>query len=105
MTWPARSRATWATCGAAMRHGPHQDAQKSTSTGTLLSRTISSNSAVATASGSAIGGSGALHEPHFPVSAMCFAGIRFGLPQDGQFRIMAVPRLLSTIIRLDGRRG
>ena len=26
-----------------MRHGPHQEAQKSTSTGTLLSRMISSN--------------------------------------------------------------
>jgi hypothetical protein len=27
-----------------------------------------------------------LHAPHRPTSARCFAGIRFGLPQDGQFR-------------------
>jgi hypothetical protein len=40
--------------------------------------------------GSAIAGSGVLQAPHLPVSARCFAGIRFGFPQDGQFRMMAI---------------
>jgi hypothetical protein len=31
-----------------------------------------------------------LQAPHLPVSARCFAGIRFGFPQDGQFRMMAI---------------
>jgi len=39
--------------------------------------------------GSAIADSVALHAPHFPVSARCFAGIRFDLPQDEQIRMMA----------------
>jgi hypothetical protein len=73
-----------------MRQGPHQAAQKSTSTGTLLSRVISSNSAVLTARGSAIAGNADLHAPHRPVSARCFAGTRFGLPQEAQFRTMAI---------------
>src|SRR6185437_1614887 len=79
-------RAVSATCGAAMRHGPHHAAQKSTSTGTLLSRKISSNSAVSTCTGSAMGGSAALHAPHRPASARCFAGIRFAFPQEPQLR-------------------
>jgi hypothetical protein len=86
---PARSRATCATCGAAVRQGPHQAAQKSTSTGTLLSRTTSSNSPGFTSMGSAIAGSVALHAPHLPVSARCFAGIRFDFPHDGQLRMIA----------------
>lgn len=76
-----------------MRQGPHQEAQKSTSTGTLLSCTISSNSAGPTAMGSAIGGKADLQAPHLPVSAICFAGIRFGFPQDGQFRTMDIATL------------
>jgi hypothetical protein len=40
--------------------------------------------------GSAIAGSVVLQAPHLPVSARCFAGIRFGFPQDGQFRMMAI---------------
>lgn len=92
MARPARSRAACATCGAAIRHGPHHDAQKSTRTGTLLSRTISSNSAGWTSIGSAIAGNGVLQAPHLPVSARCLAGIRFGFPQDGQFRMMAMAK-------------
>jgi hypothetical protein len=60
----------------------------------LLSRIISSNSSVLTSMGSAIAGSGVLQAPHFPVSARCFAGIRFGFPQDGQFRIVAMANSL-----------
>jgi hypothetical protein len=40
--------------------------------------------------GSDIGGKETLHAPHRPVSATCFAGIRFGFPQDGQFRMMDI---------------
>jgi hypothetical protein len=36
--------------------------------------------------GSANGGNAVLHAPHLPTSARCLAGIRFGFPQDGQFR-------------------
>jgi hypothetical protein len=43
-----------------------------------------------TARGSAMGGSGDLQAPQRPVSERCFAGIRFGFPQDGQFRMMAM---------------
>ena len=39
--------------------------------------------------GSAIAGSVALHAPHLPMSARCFAGIRLDRPQDGQFRMIA----------------
>src|SRR5580698_3334106 len=73
-----------------MRQGPHQAAQKSTSTGTLLAWTISSNSAGPTAMGSAMGGNGDLQAPHLPVSAMCLAGIRFGFPQDGQLLTIGI---------------
>src|SRR5579863_10500730 len=73
-----------------MRHGPRHAAQKSTSTGTLLSRTISSNSSGPTGMGSATAGSCALHAPQRPMSARCLAGIRFGLPQDAQFRTTAM---------------
>src|SRR5580658_8812757 len=94
---PARSRATCATWGAAIRHGPHHDAQKSTRIGTLLSRTISSNSSGPTSMGSAIAGSGVLQAPHLPLSARCFAGIRFGFPQDEQFRRMAMAKSLIEV--------
>jgi hypothetical protein len=40
--------------------------------------------------GSAMGGNGDLQAPHLPVSAMCLAGIRFGFPQEGQFRTMGI---------------
>ena len=75
-----------------MRQGPHHAAQKSTSTGTLLSRITSSNSSGPTSVGSATGASGDLQAPHFPVSARCLAGTRLGFPQDAQFRMMAMSR-------------
>jgi hypothetical protein len=40
---PAFSAAISSSTGATMRHGPHQVAQKSTSTGVLLLRTSSEN--------------------------------------------------------------
>jgi hypothetical protein len=40
--------------------------------------------------GSAIAGRVALQAPHLPISERCLAGIRFGFPQDEQFRIMAM---------------
>src|ERR1700757_747067 len=50
-------------------------------------RIISWNSSSLTSMGSPIAGNSALHAPHFPTSARCLAGIRLGLPQEGQFRI------------------
>src|SRR3954463_11866827 len=84
---PARSRAVWATRGAATRHGPHQEAQKSVRTGTLLSRMISLNCSSLTSIGSPVAGNSALQAPHLPTSERCLAGMRFDLPQDVQFRI------------------
>lgn len=75
---------------AAMRQGPHHEAQKSTSTGTWLSRTISSNSPGVTSMGSEMGGSADLQAPHFPVSEICFAGIRFWVLQEGHLRTMGI---------------
>src|SRR5438874_4850630 len=46
---PANSSATASTCGAIIRQGPHQTAQKSTSTGTSDFSTSSSKSAAVTA--------------------------------------------------------
>ncbi len=40
-----------------------------------------------------------LQAPHLPVSARCFAGIRFGFPQDGQFRVMAMERSYIEFLR------
>ena len=83
----ARSPAICATCGAAIRHDPHHDAQKSVNTGTLLSRMISLNSSSLTSRGSPMAGNSRLHAPHLPTSERCFAGMRLDLPQEGQFRI------------------
>jgi hypothetical protein len=44
--------------------------------------------------GSAIAGKGILQAPHLPLSARCLAGIRFGFPQVGQFRMMAMAKSL-----------
>jgi hypothetical protein len=41
-----------------------------------------------------MGGSAVLQAPHLPVAARCLAGIRFGLPQDGQFRVIAMVKSL-----------
>ena len=62
-------------------HGPHQEAQKSTSTGTFAVAMMSSNELASAAIGSLTGGSGALHEPQRPLSAKCCAGIRFWVRQ------------------------
>ena len=70
-----------------MWHGPHQEAQKSVKTGTLLSRMISLNCSSLTSRGSPIAGNSALQAPHFPKSERCLAGMRLDLPQEGQFRI------------------
>ena len=58
-------------------HGPHQAAQKSTSTGTFALAMISSNERASAAIGSLTGGSVALQAPQRPVSAKCCAGILF----------------------------
>src|SRR5271168_1351442 len=74
---PAMSAAVRATSGAAATHGLHHPAQKSTSTGTGLLCTTSSNNCSSAARGSAMGGSGDLQEPQRPVLARNLAGIRF----------------------------
>lgn len=66
---PAMSAAVRATFGAAILHGPHHSAQKSTSTGTRAVCTTSSKSAASAAIGSFTGASGCLHAPQRPVSA------------------------------------
>ena len=59
---------------------------------------ISSNSSGETGRGSEAAGKGDLQAPHFPLSERCLAGIRLGLPQDGQLRIMAIVDSLMCII-------
>src|ERR1700691_434629 len=83
---PAISAAVRATSGADILQGPHHAAQKSTSTGTRAFCVISSNCSGLTSSGSFTEGKGDLHAPHRPVSARCFAGIRFFWPQLLQVR-------------------
>src|ERR1700676_94272 len=78
---PAISAAVRATSGAAMRQGPHQSAQKSTSTGTDTFWMTSSNKISSTAKGSESDGNGDLHFPQRPVLARYFAGIRLFWPQ------------------------
>src|SRR6266704_1087427 len=84
----AISVATFFTSGAAIRHGPHHAAQKSTSTGTRAAWTMLSKVSGSASIGSAIGGSSALHAPHRPVSARCSGGTRLLFPQAGHFRII-----------------
>ena len=96
---PARSRAICATCGAAIRHGPHHDAQKSVNTGTLLSRMVSLNSSSLTSRGSPRAGNSAWYAPHFPTSERCFAGMRLDLPQEAQFRISGMNRFWARPLR------
>src|SRR5438876_1151572 len=84
----AISEATFFTSGAAIRHGPHHSAQKSTSTGTRAARTMLSKVSGSVSIGSAIGGSSALHAPQRPASARCSGGTRLLFPQAGHFRII-----------------
>jgi hypothetical protein len=70
-----------------MRQGPHQSAQKSTSTGTGTFWMISSNKVSSTARGSDSGGNGDLQRPQRPVRGKYFAGTRLFWPQWLQARI------------------
>ena len=88
-----------------MRQGPHQSAQKSTSTGTGTLLITSSNKDSSTAKGSEIGGNGDLHFPQRPVLARYFAGIRFCWPQWLQARITGKKNLHHTNRRLIGGLG
>ena len=90
MARPPVSAAVRETSGAAIRQGPHQAAQKSTSTGTRAFSTISSNNRESTSSGSASGLNVDLQAPQRPVSARCSAGIRFCRPQVLQVRTMDI---------------
>src|SRR4051812_43576062 len=90
------SCASAVTSGAAMRQGPHQDAQKSTNTGTRASRTIRSNVSLSTSIGSDKGGRAALHDPQRPLSERCLGGIRFNLPHDRHRRVI-VPAIGSIL--------
>src|SRR5438270_13750794 len=88
---PASSRARAVTSGAAMRHGPHHDAQKSTKTGTRASLMIALNDVASASNGDPSGGRAALHAPHRPVSARCSTGTRLLAPQDGHGRTTEKP--------------
>src|SRR5262245_7794029 len=81
------SAAVRATSGAAILHGPHQSAQKSTRTGTFAPEVTSRNVSGSASIGVLTGEISVLHTPQRPVSASRSAGDRFFLPQDGHFRI------------------
>jgi len=74
-----------ARAGAAVRHGPHQDAQKSTSSGRSGFPTCRRNPASSSARGMP-SNSAAWQAPHFGVSASRAAGTRFSAAQRGQTR-------------------
>src|SRR5262245_107391 len=84
------SAAVRATSGADILHGPHQSAQKSTSTGTFAPDVTSRNVSGSASIGAPTGEISVLHAPHRPVSVSLCAGDRFFLPQDGHFRITAL---------------
>ena len=85
LSFPAWARASLSIVGPTSRQGPHQGAQKSTSTGTLASSACSK----ARSSTSTIQRRGVLQTPQrttpFPLS-----GIRFVLPQAGQATLDAM---------------
>jgi hypothetical protein len=81
--------------GAAVRQGPHQAAQKSTSTGTSDACTMSVNVCPSTSSGSAIGGNVALQAPQRAVFDACRGRTRFLAPHAGHVRIIEVRILPS----------
>jgi hypothetical protein len=83
---PAMSRASAATSGAAILHGPHHAAQKSTKTGTRAPFTIAVKPAALASNGEPSGGSARLHEPHRPLSARCLIGTRLLALQEGHVR-------------------
>jgi hypothetical protein len=80
--------------GANARHGPHQGAQKSTTTGIELSEINSLSMA-----GSAVTGpssKGLWHFPQFGASANLLAGARLRCAQCGHLISMMAPFLLSS---------
>src|SRR5262245_33242972 len=83
---PAFDAATRSSSGATIRQGPHQGAQKSTTTGRAAPRTSASK---ATALGASIGSFGGARTvpqlPHF--ASFAVNGTRFFLPQEGQATI------------------
>src|SRR4051812_27400409 len=85
---PAISRARASTSGAAARQGPHQEAQKSTRTGTRDSRMMPSKVDKSALMGAATGASAALQDPHRPVSARWLNVTRFFVLQTGQVRMI-----------------
>jgi len=81
----ARSRASFSISGATMRHGPHQAAQKSTSTGRGESPISSSKScALVSAIGRETGKSAVLQRAHLALSNRRLAGTRFRAEHDAQ---------------------
>src|ERR1700693_3935418 len=75
--------AACSNAGAMPRHGPHQGAQKSTSTGKSLRAMKASNTASVRATG-VPSNSGAPHLPHFGSSASLSSGARFDVKQREQ---------------------
>src|SRR5688500_1148212 len=70
--------ATFSTSGATIRHGPHQGAQKSTSTGTDELLIIAwKTGELPTSTGEPRAGSAALQLAHWPPSPRRRYGIRF----------------------------
>jgi hypothetical protein len=90
IAFPLMSAAVRETSGAAILHGPHHSAQKSTRTGTLAFPMMSSNESESASNGSSTGSIGALHAPQRPRSARCATGIRFLRPQDLQVLSTAI---------------
>ena len=81
---PSPSELLYLRGGHAARSAPA--AQKSVRMGTGPSATICVKADSSTSSGSFNAGRGSLHEPQRPVWERCFAGMRFPLPQAGQWR-------------------
>src|SRR5260370_11784499 len=102
---PAIAAATASTSGAAIRHGPHQPAQKSTSTGTLACCKMGWRLPVFASIGSATGPRGFLQEPQRPTSAKWAAGMRFLVRHDlhcvTMENIFSILEILSAV-RSDG---
>ena len=82
---PASSPAARATPGAMVRQGPHQGAQRSTSTGSLVVTAASKSSSPAATSH----GRSRWHEPQRGVPDAA-TGTRFLVPHDGQAVICAM---------------
>jgi len=95
---PARLFAALAISGATIRHGPHQAAQKSTSTGTdEADVTESKISAVGTSIGVDGWGIAVWHLPHFVGRSSESKRSRFVVPHDGHFINTPLPsRVIPT---------